>query len=67
MGAEAVEGGASLFRQAYVGLGLDIRVHNLRAETLRRRLSGGENPGKRKNNLRLRKRHALVALVRQRN
>jgi len=30
--AEAVEGGASLFRQAYVGLGLDIRVHNLRAE-----------------------------------
>ena len=32
MGAEAVEGGASLFRKEYVGLGLDIRVHNLHAE-----------------------------------
>ena len=29
MGAEAVEGGASLFRKEYVGLGLDIRMHNL--------------------------------------
>ena len=36
MGAEAVEGGASLFRKEYVGLGLDIRVHNLHPRSYHR-------------------------------
>jgi hypothetical protein len=32
MAAEAVEGGASLFRKEYVRLGLDMRVHSLHDE-----------------------------------
>ena len=42
MAAEAVEGGASLFRQAYVGLGLDIRVHNLHADQVLAAIGAGE-------------------------
>jgi hypothetical protein len=35
MGAEALEGGASLLWKEYVGLGLDMRVHNLHADDVR--------------------------------
>jgi hypothetical protein len=41
MAAEAVEGGASLFRQESVGLGLDIRVQNL---SRRKKPRAGRSP-----------------------